>query len=120
MRPALFCLALALAACQSSPDGALDAASTEYASTDRVVPTSTVTVDYVGTLPDGSEFDSGSNATFPLGGVVPGFRDGLVGMAPGETRTFDVPPDQGYGANPPPGIPPGATLTFRVTVHEIR
>ena len=121
MRPTLFCLALTLAACQSSPDGPLDAASTEYAATDRVVPTSTVTVDYVGTLADGTEFDSGSDVTFPLGGVVPGFRDGLVGMAPGETRTFDVPPEQGYGAQgAPPAIPPGATLTFRVTVHEIR
>ncbi len=121
MRLAFLCLALALSACQSSPDGALDAASTEYASTDRVVPTSTVTVDYVGTLEDGTEFDSGSNATFPLGGVVPGFRDGLVGMEPGETRTFDVPPDQGYGAQgAPPAIPPNATLTFEVTVREIR
>ena len=121
MRPLLLLSLLAVAACQSSPDdGALDAASTEYAATDRVVPTSTVTVDYTGTLPDGSEFDSGSNATFPLGGVVPGFRNGLVGMAPGETKTFDVPPEQGYGANPPPGIPPGAVLTFEVTVREIR
>lgn len=124
----LLCLvaALALAACQSDPApgvseaGPLDAASTEYASTDRVVPTSTVTLDYMGTLPDGSVFDSGTDQTFPLGGVVPGFRDGLVGMAPGETKTFDVAPEDGYGANPPPGIPPGAVLTFEVTVHEIR
>ena len=120
MRLSLLLPLLALAACEPSPDPALDAASTEYASADRVVPTSTVTVDYAGTLPDGTEFDSGSDVTFPLGSVVPGFRDGLVGMAPGETRTFDVPPEQGYGADPPPGIPPGATLTFTVTVREIR
>ena len=121
MRLLLVTSLLALAACEASPDAPLDAASTEYAATDRVVPTSTVTVDYVGTLADGTEFDSGSDVTFPLGRVVPGFRDGLVGMAPGETRTFDVPPEQGYGAQgAPPAIPPGATLTFTVTVHEIR
>ena len=113
--------ALALAACERSPESPLDAASTEYASSDRVVPTSTVTVDYVGTLADGTEFDAGSGVTFPLGGVVPGFRDGLVGMAPGETRTFDVPPEEGYGARgAPPAIPPTATLTFTVTVREVR
>ncbi len=120
--------ALPLAGCQPADEpardevaqGPLDAASTEYASSDRVVPTSTVTLDYTGTLADGSEFDSGSNVTFPLGNVVPGFRDGLVGMAPGETKTFDVAPEDGYGSNPPPGIPPGAVLTFEVTVREVR
>ena len=119
----LSALALALAACQSDPApeaGALEAATTEYAAADRVVPTSTVTVDYTGTLPDGSVFDSGSDVTFPLGNVVPGFRDGLVGMAPGETRTFTVAPEDGYGDSPPPGIPAGADLTFEVTVHEVR
>lgn len=122
----VFAAALTLAACQSAPEadvseaGPLDAASTEYAATDRVVPTSTVTLDYVGTLPDGTVFDSGSNVTFPLGGVVPGFRDGLVGMSPGETKTFEVAPEDGYGANPPPGIPRDTDLTFEVTVHEVR
>ena len=112
---------LALGACQSdASDSPLDPAATEYASADRVVPTSTVTLDYEGTLPDGSTFDSGSNVSFPLAQVVPGFRDGLVGMAPGETKTFDVAPEDGYGANPPPGIPAGAVLTFEVTVHSIQ
>lgn len=81
---------------------------------------STVTVAYVGTLPDGSVFDQSSGATFSLTAVIPGFRDGIVGMRVGETRTFDVPPDQGYGANPPPSIPPNTTLMFKVTLLGIR
>ena len=120
MRLALAAL-LALAACQPSSETPLDAASTEYASASVVVPTSTVTVDYVGTLADGTVFDRGEGATFPLGQVVPGFRDGLVGMAPGETKTFDVAPEDGYGAaGAPPAIPPDATLTFEVTVRAVR
>ena len=119
--PLLLLAALVLGACGSDPDPALGTATTEYASADRVVPTSTVTVDYVGTLADGTEFDAGSGATFPLGGVVPGFRDGLIGMERGETRTFTVAPEDGYGAaGAPPTIPPNAALTFRVTVHEIQ
>ena len=109
-----------LTACQPSSDTALDPAETEYASADRVAATSTVTVDYVGTLPDGTVFDQGEGATFSLGQVVPGFRDGLVGMAPGETRTFSVAPEDGYGDAPPPGIPPATPLTFRVTVHAVQ
>lgn len=117
----LLLAAVALGACGSDPDPALNSAATEYASSDRVVATSTVTVDYVGTLADGTEFDAGDGATFPLDRVVPGFRDGLVGMTPGETRTFDVTPEEGYGAaGAPPDIPPNATLTFRVTVREIQ
>ena len=128
----LFAAALSLAACQSSDSGVSDAGFDDNVSeagpvTDMpadapagtVQPTSTVRLDYAGTLPDGSTFDSGSNVTFSMMDVVPGFTKGMAGMAPGETRTFDVQPADGYGDNPPPGIPAGAVLTFEVTVHEI-
>ena len=83
---------------------------------------STVTVAYIGTLQDGRVFDQSSRATFSLQQVIPGFRFGMIGMVIGETRTFDIAPEDGYGANPPQNsiIPPNATLTFEVTVLGIQ
>ena len=49
------------------------------ANDDVVTATSTVTVNYVGRLEDGSIFDQGQNATFNLQGVIPGFRSGMLG-----------------------------------------
>lgn len=83
---------------------------------------STVTVAYEGRLEDGTVFDESEGATFSLLNVIPGFRDGVVGMRVGETRTFSVAPEDGYGANPPEGssIPPNATLIFEVTLLDVR
>ena len=107
--PLLLGLLLATAACDSAESGLVEADST-------------VSVAYIGTLEDGRVFDQSNGATFSLTRVIPGFRDGMIGMAIGETRTFDVAPEDGYGANPPQGsiIPPNATLTFEVTVLDIR
>lgn len=106
--PLLFLLSLALGACGPS---------------ERVATaTSTVTVAYEGRLENGTVFDRSARATFALRDVVPGFRAGVVGMRVGETKTFPVPPEQGYGHAPPPGsgIPPGATLLFEVTLLGVR
>ena len=89
---------------------------------------STVTVAYEGRLADGSVFDQNDRATFTLNErVIPGFRNGIVGMRVGETKTFDVAPEDGYGedgvTNPNTGeviIPPNATLTFEVTLLGVR
>ena len=82
---------------------------------------SMVTVAYEGRLEDGTVFDRSDRATFSLVRTIPGFRDGVVGMAVGETRTFSIPPEEAYGANPPRGsiIPPNATLIFEVTLLDI-
>ena len=102
---------LSLAACDSndSDDGIAGASST-------------VTVAYEGRLEDGTVFDQSESATFSLTRVIPGFREGIVGMRVGETKTFSVAPEDGYGQNPPPnsGIPPNATLIFEVTLLGVR
>lgn len=84
-----------------------------------------VRVHYRGKLVDGTEFDSsyrrGQPATFPLQGVIPGFREGIMLMNVGSTYEFVMPPQLGYGNTPPPGssIYPGAVLIFEVTLLEI-
>lgn len=62
----------------------------------------TVRVHYVGTLDDGTEFDSsrgGEPLEFVLGkpGIISGFQDNVVGMKVGEVKTVTFPPEQGYG-----------------------
>ena len=101
----LIALLFALAACDSSSDVA-DAGST-------------VTVAYVGRLADGTVFDQSTRATFSLRDVIPGFRRGVVGMTVGETRTITVPPEEGYGSVPRPGIPANSTLVFEVTLLDV-
>ena len=115
LRPALLFLAvLALAACDSSDP--------EETGADVATATSTVTVVYEGRLEDGTVFNSRRRATFNLQQVIPGFRDGIVGMRVGEEKTFTIPADQAYGANPPPGsgIPPDAALVFDVELLAVR
>ena len=113
MRFVLFLSAFALAACDSG-------SSCEVADSGTATATSTVTVDYIGTLSDGTEFDSGSCAEFPLQSVVPGFREGITGMDVGEEKTFTFGPEKGYGDTPRQGIPPGSDLTFFVKLYEVR
>ncbi|MCH8518622.1 FKBP-type peptidyl-prolyl cis-trans isomerase [Candidatus Gracilibacteria bacterium] len=63
----------------------------------------TVQVHYVGTLEDGTEFDSSRprNETldFELGAaqMIPGFDAGVVGMTIGETKNLVLPPEEAYG-----------------------
>lgn len=62
----------------------------------------TVKVHYTGKFKDGTVFDSSEGRDplqFEIGSrsVIPGFESGVVGMTVGETKTFDVPPEEGYG-----------------------
>lgn len=81
-------------------------------------PNDRVSVTYVGTLPDGSEFDRGENVEFNVSGVVPGFSEMLQAMKPGERRTIYIPPSLGYGLQGGP-VPPNSVLVFDVTLEEI-
>jgi FKBP-type peptidyl-prolyl cis-trans isomerase len=89
-----------------------------------IVPADQVTVQYRGTLLDGSEFDSsysrGTPATFPVGGVIKGWQEALVMMKPGAKWKLFVPPELAYGSTPRPGIPPSSVLTFEVEVISVK
>lgn len=84
----------------------------------------TVTVEYVGTLLDGTVFDSteksGQPATFALDQVIPGWTEGLQLMPEGSTFELTVPPALAYGARSVgQAIGPNETLKFRVTLKSI-
>ena len=84
----------------------------------------TVTVNYRGTLVDGTEFDSsykrGEPATFPVAGVIPGWTEALQLMKEGAQYQLVIPPDLAYGERGAGGvIPPGATLVFDVELISV-
>lgn len=92
----------------------------------RPGPDDTVSIHYVGTLIDGTQFDSsyesrGAPITFSVGGVIPGFSEGLQLMPVGATYKIYIPGPLAYGENPQPGgaIGPNDTLIFEVTMLEI-
>lgn len=85
-----------------------------------------VTVMYEGRLArTGEIFDSsyarGEPASFPLGGVIAGWTEGLQLMSVGDDYLFYIPADLAYGDNPRPGgiIRPGDDLVFRVELQDV-
>lgn len=84
-----------------------------------------VRVHYKGTLLDGKTFDSsydrGTPATFPLAGVIPGWREGLALMPVGSKYKLWIPSAIAYGEAGTQGGPigPNATLVFEVELLEI-
>jgi FKBP-type peptidyl-prolyl cis-trans isomerase FkpA len=86
--------------------------------------TDKVTVNYEGSLTDGTVFDSsykrGEPASFPLNAVIPCWTEGVQQMRVGETARLVCPAGIAYGARGhPPEIPGGATLVFKVELISI-
>ena len=84
----------------------------------------TVKVNYRGTLPNGSEFDSSYKrnepASFPLNRVIPCWTEGVQMMKVGGKAQLTCPAAIAYGdAGSPPVIPGGATLIFEIELLGI-
>ena len=121
---------ISLAACggsNTSPTGAtsLEIVDLTVGTGATAVNGDTVTVNYVGTLTNGTKFDSsidrGQPFTFVLGAgkVIAGFDQGIVGMRVGGKRKLTIPPSLGYGIQPQGTIPGNSTLIFEVDLLSI-
>ena len=86
--------------------------------------TDTVTVNYRGSLLDGTEFDSsykrGQPASFPVGGVIHGWTEALEKMPVGSKWKLFIPSDLAYGEQGNRGIPPNSTLIFEVELLDTK
>lgn len=85
----------------------------------------TVNVNYKGTLINGTEFDSsykrGTPASFPVGGVIPGWTEALQLMKPGSKWQLFIPSNLAYGERGAgPMIGPNSTLIFEVELISIK
>ena len=85
-----------------------------------------LTVHYIGTLEDGTKFDSSVDrgqpfqVTLGAGQVIQGWELGLVGIKKGEVRRLFIPSQFGYGEQGAgDSIPPNANLIFEVQLLEI-
>lgn len=93
----------------------------------EVKPGDTITVNYTGTLEDGTKFDSSLDRNEPfttqigVGQVIKGWDQGIIGMRVGGKRRLTIPSDLGYGATGAADkIPPNSTLIFEIELLSIK
>ncbi len=93
---------------------------------DEAVVGKKITVNYTGTLVDGTKFDSSLNPgrtpfefTLGIGQVIEGWDKGFAGMKVGGKRKLTIPSSMGYGPQGSGPIPPNATLIFEVELLEV-
>ena len=85
-----------------------------------------VSVNYTGTLENGTKFDSSYDRGQPMDfkfvtqPMIKGWDEGLKTMKVGGKRKLIVPPSLGYGAQGRPGIPPNSTLIFEVELLSVK
>lgn len=85
-----------------------------------------VTAHYLGTLEDGTKFDSSYDRGQPFqftlgkGEVIQGWDQGIVGMRVGGKRKLVIPSSLGYGPQGMGPIPGNATLVFEVELLGVQ
>ena len=87
-----------------------------------------VTVNYIGTLTNGTRFDSSYDRNQPFsftlgaGEVIKGWDEGVLGMKVGGKRKLVIPPSLAYGNQEVGGglIPANSTLIFEIELLEVK
>jgi hypothetical protein len=87
---------------------------------------STITVNYIGTLADGTKFDSSYDRNEPVtfqlksGSLIEGWIRGIPGMKVGGKRHLVIPPELGYGAQANGPIPANSVMIFDVELLDVK
>src|SRR5260370_40660849 len=58
-------------------------------------------------------------STFRVNSAFKGWQEAFLAMTPGAKWQLVGPPELGYGANPPPIVPPGATLIYELELMQV-
>lgn len=86
-------------------------------------PEDVVTVNYVGKLVDGTEFENSyatkQPARMAIMGVIKGWQEGLALMPEGSTFRFTIPAALAYGTEGAGPIPPESTLVFDIELLKV-
>jgi FKBP-type peptidyl-prolyl cis-trans isomerase FklB len=86
--------------------------------------TDQVTVNYKGTLINGSEFDNsykrGKPATFQVDKVIRGWTEALQLMKEGSKWQLFIPSELGYGERGAGPVPPNSVLIFEVGLISVK
>jgi len=83
-----------------------------------------VSVHYIGTMIDGTLFDSSRDRNKALefivgaGQVIPGWEASIIDMKKGERSTIIIPPEMGYGTRGIGPIPPHSWLVFDIELLD--
>ncbi len=95
----------------------------------QILPSSTVTMHYTLTLPDGTVADTTGDQepftfTMGTGAIIEGLEHALIGLKPGDHQEIKIPPETGYGYPDPEArqtmprskfpdyLEPGTIMTF--------
>lgn len=78
-----------------------------------------VSVNYKGTLTNGSVFDHNEDVRFQLKGLIKGWQLGIPLIGTGGKITLYIPPSLGYGASASNGIPGNSILIFSIDLIKV-
>ncbi len=112
-------------AVQQSPSG-LEVRVTREGTGPIPRPGQVVVAHYVGTLSDGTRFDSSRESGDPIGftlgrgQVIKGWDEAFARLRVGSTAVLTIPPELAYGAKQRGPIPPNSTLVFEVELLDVK
>ncbi len=115
-----------LVSCSTEPEATVEITDTVVGSGAVATSGKYVTVHYVGTLTNGSKFDSSRDRFQPFsftlgaGKVIQGWEKGIPGMKVGGIRKLVIPSSLGYGSVEQQGIPANSTLIFDVELLSVK